>query len=75
MLIFLEVVKNIDTRCLPPQVKLLWDVQMKQLSTKSPKECRSDPRYCTLIENYSLCSAVAKYLTYSTKADLSLSYV
>ena len=45
----LEVVKNVDTTSLPPQMRLLWDVQMKQLSTKSPKGYRWDPRYCTRI--------------------------
>ncbi|CAB4022245.1 Hypothetical predicted protein [Paramuricea clavata] len=29
---------------LPPQMRLLWDVQIKQLSTKSPKGYRWDPR-------------------------------
>ena len=40
----LEVVKKIDEASLPPQMKLLWAVQMKQLSKKSSKGYRWDPR-------------------------------
>lgn len=36
----LQVVKNNDTTCLPSQMKLLWDVQMKQLATNSLKGYR-----------------------------------
>lgn len=41
----LEVVKKIDETSLPPQMKLLWTAQMKQLSKKSSKGYRWDPRY------------------------------
>ena len=33
----LDVVKTIDTTSLPPEMKLLWDVQMRQLSVSHPK--------------------------------------
>lgn len=41
----LEVVRKIDETSLPPQMKLLWSVQMKQLAKKSSKGYRWDPRY------------------------------
>lgn len=68
----LEVVKNIDTTCLPSQMKLLWDVQMKQLATNSPKGYRWDPRYCTSIQ-YVIVRIVpaqrSNNVTCSIKAD------
>ena len=41
----LEVAKMVDTTSLSPEMKLLWNVQMKQLSVKSSKGHRWDPRY------------------------------
>lgn len=41
----LEVVRKIHETSLPPQMKLLWSVQMKQLAKKSSKGYRWDPRY------------------------------
>ncbi len=43
----LEVAKTVDTTSLPPEMKLLWNVQMKQLPVKSAKGYRWDPRYFT----------------------------
>ena len=40
----LDVVNTIDTSSLPPHMKLLWDDQMKQMSAKSPKGHRWNPR-------------------------------
>lgn len=49
----LDVVNTIDTSSLPPHMKLLWDDQMKQLSAKSPKGHRWDPRqHCVISWKY-----------------------
>ena len=53
----LEVVRKIDKTSLPPQMKLLWAVQMKQLSKKSSKGYRWDPRYFNILHRYLSSSA------------------
>ena len=40
-----KIVNTIDIKDMPPNVKLLWDFQIKQLSAKSANGHRWDPRY------------------------------
>jgi hypothetical protein len=40
-----KVFGGIESKAVPPEMKLLWDVQMKQLSVKSPKGYRWHPRF------------------------------
>ena len=40
----LEIVKSTDIADVPPNLKLLWEQQMKQLSMKSSSGYRWDPR-------------------------------
>ena len=40
----LIIASKIDTTTLPPQMKLLWNAQMKQLSAKSSKGYKCNPR-------------------------------
>ena len=50
----LEVVRKIDETSLPPQMKLLWSVQMKQLAKKSSKGYR-----------WVICEFIHRYLSSS----------
>ena len=40
-----KVFDGVESKDVPPEMKLLWDVQMKQLSVKSPKGYRWHPRF------------------------------
>jgi hypothetical protein len=46
-----EIVSKTDTKDMPPEMKLLWEIQMKQLSAKSANGHRWDPRY-NIIRSY-----------------------
>ena len=43
-----KIVEASDTTAMKPEMKLLWETQMKQLSVKSSNGYRWDPRYSTL---------------------------
>jgi hypothetical protein len=63
-----EIVSTTDTKGMPPEMKLLWEVQMKQLSAKSANGHRWDPRYKhlyipTKIMCY-LCRHHSKFLSF-----------
>ncbi len=45
----MEIVKSTDIADVPPNLKLLWEQQMKQLSMKSSSGYRWDPRCCVLL--------------------------
>ena len=48
-----HIFKNIKSTLVPPDMQLLWNEQMKQLSTKSTKAYRWNPRLETLyVLNY-----------------------
>ena len=43
-----KIVESSDTTAMKPEMKLLWETQMKQLSVKSSNGYRWDPRYSLL---------------------------
>ena len=43
-----KIFSTTETKDMAPEMKLLWETQMKQLSAKSANGHRWDPRYVTL---------------------------
>ena len=43
-----KIFSTTETKDMAPEMKLLWETQMKQLSAKSANRHRWDPRYITL---------------------------
>ena len=44
----LKILEEVDNSEIPEDMKLLWNMQMRQLASKSPKGYRWDPRLVKL---------------------------